>query len=187
MRPDRLGFEPRIGISWRPIPASTIVVRAGYGIYHDTSVYQTSALATRAAGAALEKLERAEQRLLPADAGEWIHSCSSITPNTFAIDPELPRRLRADVAIFRAARSARRGATQCNLSRRKGTHGAQQFLPNTYPIGAANPCAQLSVGFRVSDFGRQLHAPVGPVAVAAQAAQRIYGIAALHLFEIDRR
>jgi trimeric autotransporter adhesin len=33
-------FEPRIGISWRPIPASTVVIRAGYGIYPDTSVYQ---------------------------------------------------------------------------------------------------------------------------------------------------
>ena len=44
VRPDRLGIEPRVGISWRPIPASTVVVRAGYGIYHDTSVYQNSAL-----------------------------------------------------------------------------------------------------------------------------------------------
>ena len=33
-------IEPRIGISWRPIPASTLVIRAGYGIYPDTSVYQ---------------------------------------------------------------------------------------------------------------------------------------------------
>ena len=43
VRPDRLGIEPRIGISWRPIPASTIVIRAGYGIYDDTSVYLGSA------------------------------------------------------------------------------------------------------------------------------------------------
>ena len=32
VRPDRLGYEPRIGFSWRPIPASTVVVRAGYGV-----------------------------------------------------------------------------------------------------------------------------------------------------------
>ena len=44
IRPDKRGFEPRVGLSWRPIPASTVVVRAGYGIYDDTSVYQTSAL-----------------------------------------------------------------------------------------------------------------------------------------------
>ncbi len=28
VRPDKHGFEPRIGISWRPIPASTLVVRS---------------------------------------------------------------------------------------------------------------------------------------------------------------
>jgi hypothetical protein len=44
LRPDRLGIEPRIGISWRPIPGSSVVVRAGYGIYDDTSVYQATVL-----------------------------------------------------------------------------------------------------------------------------------------------
>jgi hypothetical protein len=29
----------------------------------------------------------------------------------------------------------------------KGTHGVQEFLPNTYPIGAASPCAECPVGF----------------------------------------
>src|SRR5208337_3555252 len=44
IRPDKLGFEPRVGIAWRPISGSSMVVRAGYGIYYDTSVYQTIAL-----------------------------------------------------------------------------------------------------------------------------------------------
>ena len=58
IRPDKRGFEPRVGISWRPIPASTIVVRAGYGIYDDTSVYQTSVAAACPTGAALDEPER---------------------------------------------------------------------------------------------------------------------------------
>ncbi len=57
----RPGIEPRIGISWRPIPASTVVVRAGYGIYHDTSVYLDSRAATGAAGAPVEEREAAKQ------------------------------------------------------------------------------------------------------------------------------
>src|SRR6185437_9725585 len=44
IRPDRTLIAPRIGISWRPIPASTVVIRAGYGIYPDTSVYQNIVL-----------------------------------------------------------------------------------------------------------------------------------------------
>ena len=39
MRPDWKMFEPRVAFSWRPIPASTVIIRAGYGIYSDTSVY----------------------------------------------------------------------------------------------------------------------------------------------------
>ena len=48
LRPDRLGIEPRIGISWRPIPGSSVVVRAGYGVYDDTSVYRSTVLAAGA-------------------------------------------------------------------------------------------------------------------------------------------
>jgi hypothetical protein len=43
IRPDKRGFEPRVGIAWRPLPASSLVIRAGYGVYYDTSVYQTIA------------------------------------------------------------------------------------------------------------------------------------------------
>ena len=44
MLPDRSGVEPRIGLSWRPIPASSMVIGAGYGINYDTSVYQGIAI-----------------------------------------------------------------------------------------------------------------------------------------------
>ena len=55
LRPDRKIFEPRIGISWRPIPASSVVVRAGYGIYPDTSVYLGIVTGARAAIPAFEE------------------------------------------------------------------------------------------------------------------------------------
>ncbi len=44
LRPDWLGIQPRVGVSWRPIPASSLVVRASYGIYRNTNVYQPLAL-----------------------------------------------------------------------------------------------------------------------------------------------
>ena len=43
LQPDKTGFQPRIGLAWRPLPASSLVVRAGYGVYYNTSVYQTIA------------------------------------------------------------------------------------------------------------------------------------------------
>ena len=44
VQPDKHGIEPRIGLAWRPIPASSLIVRAGYGIYYNTSVYQSIGL-----------------------------------------------------------------------------------------------------------------------------------------------
>jgi hypothetical protein len=38
----------------------------------------------------------------------------------------------------------------------KGTHGTQEFLPNTYPIGAVNPCPQCPVGFIYRTSGGNL-------------------------------
>ena len=43
IHPDKRAFEPRVGIAWRPLAASSLVIRAGYGVYYDTSVYQTLA------------------------------------------------------------------------------------------------------------------------------------------------
>src|SRR5207244_1668217 len=38
---DRRGLQPRIGVALRPVPGSSLVIRAGYGIYRNTSVYQS--------------------------------------------------------------------------------------------------------------------------------------------------
>ena len=37
--PDKNNFSPRIGIAWRPIPKKQLQIRAGYGIFHNGSVY----------------------------------------------------------------------------------------------------------------------------------------------------
>ena len=39
MNPYKRGVQPRVALSWRPFPASSMVVRAGYGVYYNTSVY----------------------------------------------------------------------------------------------------------------------------------------------------
>src|SRR5205814_7097607 len=44
VRSDRRGIQPRLAAAWRPVPASSLVIRAGYGIYRNTNVYQSMAL-----------------------------------------------------------------------------------------------------------------------------------------------
>ena len=56
----------------------------------------------------------------------------------------------------------------------KGTRGMQEFLPNTYPVGATNPCPDLSLRIHLSDIEWQFHARIRPVAIAPPPAQRIY-------------
>ena len=43
MHSDWGGLQPRHAVAWRPVPGSSVVVRAGYGIYRNTNVYQSIA------------------------------------------------------------------------------------------------------------------------------------------------
>ena len=147
IRSDKLGFEPRVGISWRPIPASTIVVRAGYGIYHDTSVYHTSALALAQQAPFSKSLSVQNSPACPLTLADAFNPCSSSTSDNFAVDP----RFRVGYAqtwqlsIQRDLPAALQlTATYLGV---KGTRGVQQFLPNTYPLGTLNPCPDCPAGF----------------------------------------
>ena len=147
IRPDRLALEPRIGIAWRPIPASTVVVRAGYGIYHDTSVYQTSALALAQQAPLSKSLSVQNSNACPLTLALGFPFCSSITSNTFAVDPDF--RVGYAQVWNLSIQTDLPAALQLTATYTgiKGTHGVQEFLPNTHPIGAVNACPNCPSGF----------------------------------------
>jgi trimeric autotransporter adhesin len=147
VHPDYLGLEPRIGISWRPIPASTLVVRAGYGIYDDTSVYLSAAesMATQAPFAT--SLSEANSSLCPLTLANGFVHCAGTTADTFAIDPHL-RAGYAQTWQLSAQRDLPWAlVVTATYLGTKGTHGMQEFLPNSYAIGATNPCPTCQTGF----------------------------------------
>jgi trimeric autotransporter adhesin len=147
IRPDKRGFEPRVGVSWRPIPASTVVVRAGYGIYDDTSVYQTSALQLAQQSPLSTSLSVENSAKCPLTLVNGFVPCSATTVNTFAVDPNFRVGYAQtwQLAVQRDLPWALQlTATYLGV---KGTRGVQQFLPNTYPIGAGNPCDDCPAGF----------------------------------------
>ena len=41
INPDRNNFAPRIGIAWKPFQHHSTVVRSGYGIFYNPSIYNT--------------------------------------------------------------------------------------------------------------------------------------------------
>ncbi len=146
IQPDKSGFEPRVGIAWRPISGSSLVVRAGYGIYYDTSVYQTIAV-QMAQQPPLSKAFSVQNS--PADPLTLANgfNASPSTPNTFAIDPDFRVGYAQNwqVTVQRdLPGSLQMNATYLGI---KGTRGVQEFLPNTYPVGAVNPCSACPAGF----------------------------------------
>jgi hypothetical protein len=147
VRPDKLGVEPRVAISWRPIPASTVVVRAGYGIYHDTSVYLSPVLKLAQQAPLSLSVKQQNSPACPLTLANGFTQCGTTTPQSFALDPNFRVGYAQiwQVAVQRDLPFAMQGTlTYLGV---KGTHGVQEFLPNSYPLGEANPCPNCPSGF----------------------------------------
>jgi hypothetical protein len=148
IRPDKRGFEPRVAIAWRPLPASSLVIRAGYGVYYDTSVYQTLATQMSQQYPLSKSLTVQNTSTNPLTLADGFNAPPATTPNTFGIDPNF-RPGYAQNWTFSVQRdlpaSLQMTATYIGI---KGTHGTQEFLPNTYPpVGAINPCPACPAGY----------------------------------------
>ena len=147
IRPDRRGFEPRVGIAWRPVSGSSLLVRAGYGIYDDTSVYQNLAPQMAQQAPLSRSLSVQNSAACPLTLANGFSTCPSTTPQTFAVDP----KLRVGYAQTWQLSVQRDLPSSLQLTASylgtKGTRGMQEFLPNTYPPGAENPCPSCPAGF----------------------------------------
>jgi hypothetical protein len=147
IHPDRNNIAPRIAMSWRPFSASSMVVRASYGVYYDTSIYQTIANQMAQQSPLSKSLRVQNTPETPLTLANGFIGSPNITPNTFAVDPyfqtgyiqtwqtsvqrDLPFALQM-VATYAGT---------------KGTRSQQQFNPNTYAPGAFDPCPTCPSGF----------------------------------------
>jgi hypothetical protein len=147
IRPDRLGFEPRVGVAWRPLAASTLVVRAGYGIYDDTSVYLPIVQMMAQQAPLSTSVNVANSSGCPLTLADGFRNCTGITPENFGVDPHFRVGYAQEWQL--SAQRDLPGALVMivRYSGIKGTRGMQESLPNTYPIGATNPCPGCPAGF----------------------------------------
>ncbi len=146
MRPDYSHVEPRVALAWRPLPASSLVVRAGYGIYADTSVYQATSLMLAEQSPFATSLQ-VNNSSCPQTLRVGPTSCGLTTRNTFAVDPNF--RVGYAQTWNLSAQRDLPGALVATITYLgvKGTRGLQDLLPNTYPIGLIGPNASVPVGF----------------------------------------
>jgi trimeric autotransporter adhesin len=137
VHPDYSRPEPRLGLAWRPISGSSLLVRAKYDVTNDTSVYQSSAYQMAQQSPLSTSLSVPNSTACAFNIANPFTQlpCSTITPDTFAIDPNfkvgyvqtwgtsLDRDLPASLHIT---------ATYEGI---KGTRGVQEFAPNTCAPG----------------------------------------------------
>lgn len=144
---DLRGVEPRLGVAWRPLAASSLLIRGGYGIYRQTNIYlpiatwlsQQPPFSTTATTAST-----AERPLTLADG---LGSSPDAVPNTVAVDPAL-RVGYAETWQMSAQRDLPASLTvAASYLGTRGHHLLRESLPNTVPPGAAPMCVSCPIGF----------------------------------------
>jgi hypothetical protein len=160
VRSDARGVQPRLGLAWRPVPGSSLVIRAGYGVYRNTGVYQAIALAMAQQPPLSKTVNTENTPETPLTLANGFIPSASSTPNTFAVDPDLRVGFAQNWQV-----SAQRDlpASLTIIGTYLGASGSrlmQEILPNTYPAGGVNPCPTCPLGFvHLSSHGNsQRHA-----------------------------
>lgn len=147
LNPDWRGVQPRLGLALRPLAGSSLVIRAGWGIYRNTTVYQSIAmmLAQQPPFSKALSIESTPQQRLTLANG--FNAPADAVSNTFAVDPDfrvsyahnwqvsVQRDLPASLTVI---------GTYLGT---KGSRLMQEFVPNTYPAGVAHPCPSCPNGF----------------------------------------
>jgi hypothetical protein len=136
---DGLGIQPRISFAWRPIAASSLIVRGGYGVYRNTNVYQAIATQMSQQSPLSKSLSVQNSAANPLTLANGFINVQGITPNTFAVDPNFRVGYVQSwqLSVQRDLPAALQ-MTAMYLGT-KGTRLPQEFLPNTFPSGAVSP------------------------------------------------
>ncbi len=139
IQPDRLGIQPRVSIAWRPIAASSLIVRGGYGIYQNTNVYQAIATQMAQQSPFSTSLSVQNTSANPLSLANGFVRPSGATPNTFAVDPHFRvGYVQSWQVSVQRDLPATLQMTATYLGT-KGTRLPQETLPNTFPSRAAPP------------------------------------------------
>lgn len=156
VHPDRRGFEPRLGASWRPSLASSLVFKGSYGLYRNLGGYQSLALLLAQQPPFARSFNLQSTSATPLTLAQPFPTLSDAASNTFAIDPgfrvslahtwqaSMQRELPASLTVLVAYLGAR------------GTHLTQASLPNTNAPGSTTATSGPSGFIDVSSNGTSL-------------------------------
>jgi len=147
IEPDRRGIQPRLSASWRPSLGSSLVIRAGYGVYRNLGVYDSIALLLAQQPPFSRTFSIQNTPSTPLTLANPFPSSLPGTSNTFGIDPAFRS---ASAHTWQASAQRELPGSMTVTTAYLGTAGRrlmQAFLPNTYPAGAIDPCPACPTGF----------------------------------------
>jgi hypothetical protein len=153
---DRNNFSPRLGVAWRPSSKRSTVLRAGYGLYYNTSVYSNvaSQMAQQPPLATAYSLNIQTSPLLSmADAfSNPAHTrTSTLTSNTFAVDPNYRVGYVQQWSFSIQQNLPHSFMTTVGYQGSKGTHLDRQFQPWVTPPNS--PASGYPTGYVYQTFG----------------------------------
>jgi hypothetical protein len=138
LAPDRNNFSPRLGFAWRPLTTGSLVVRGGYGLYYNTSVYNLIAnnMAQQPPFAQVLSASTTSASPLTIENG-FLAASGTGAGSTYAIDPNYRigyaqtwnLTIQHDLPFSFFGTAGYLGT--------KGTRLDQQFLPNSAAPGSA--------------------------------------------------
>ncbi len=147
VKTDPFGIQPRVAFAWRPIAASSLIVRGAYGVYRNTNVYQSIAIQMAQQSPLSKSLSVQRSPSNPLTLANGFNIPPATTPNTFAVDPNFRIGYAQNWQIS-VQRDLPAGLQMVAMVLgTKGTHLPQEFLPQTYPAGAANACLTCPAGY----------------------------------------
>jgi hypothetical protein len=145
--PNKHAFQPRVGLSWRPFMASSMVIRAGYGVAYDTQVYFGIAARMAQQSPLSKTLSIANSLANPLTLASGFNAPPNVLTNTWGVDPNFKLGYSQNWQVTMQRDLPGSLVMTAMYLGVKGTHAMQQILPNTYPVGGVSPCAGCPSGY----------------------------------------
>jgi hypothetical protein len=143
---DAGGIEPRLAVSWRPLLASSLVIRGSYGIYRNLGLYQPLAVLMIGQPPFSRTFSVQNTPAIPLSLSAPFPDAVP-SAKTFAVDDSFRPGDVENWAVsvqhdFPGSLTATAGYLGA-----KGANLTQASLPNSYPPGADNPCPACPSGY----------------------------------------
>jgi len=159
LRPDKRGAAPRAGFAYRPWIKHSTRIAGGYGIYWNTSFYQTIAnqMAQQYPLSNTFTISNTATNPLTIQNilvnGNRVEAATGEISNTFAVNPAFKNGYAQAWQVSIQQNLTGSLVVTGTYNATKGTDLPQEFIPNTYPSGAVGVPVGLPTGFKFETTG----------------------------------